>query len=146
MSLIILIVQEHYQKAAILLEEASAAYPKKIGYNAPPHLSVEALEIHYRLHSCILKTLLAHEDRPMDPSLLQTLNKFLKSAADGLFNKGGRRNSMEEEHPEGGNKRKASAKHEDEKAAKKPAIEAPTAVSAEISAEAPVDVPVVVGS
>jgi len=85
----------HYHQAAVLLEEASAAYPPKISYNSPPHLSVEALEIYYRIHSNILKTLLASQDRPLDPSLALILAKYLKLAANGLFCRGGKKNSVD---------------------------------------------------
>ena len=81
----------HYHQAAMLLEEADAAFPMKIGYNSPPQLSVEALEIYYRIHSNILKTLLNSEGRPLDPALALTLAKYLKLAANGLFAKGGKK-------------------------------------------------------
>ena len=78
------------------MEEASAAYPSKIPYNSPPHLSVEALEVYYRIHSNILKTLLACQDRPLDPSLALILAKYLKLAANGLFCKGGKKTSVDQ--------------------------------------------------
>ena len=80
-----------------MLEEASAAYPSKIAYNSPPHLSIEALEIYYRIHSNILKTLLASHDRPLEPALALVLAKYLKLAASGLFCQGGKRNSTDQD-------------------------------------------------
>ena len=112
----------NYQRAAVLLEEASAAYPRRITYNTPPLLSVEALEIYYRIHSNILKTLLNHEGRPMDPKLAAVLNKHLEEAAEGLFTNEGRRSSVDDKETakeKEAVKRKASSKHEEENAAKK---------------------------
>ena len=87
---------EHYQNAATLIEEASACYPRKISYNTAPFLSVEALEVYYRIHSNILKTLLAHEDHTIEPSLLRILENHLKKSANSLFTKECRRNSIED--------------------------------------------------
>ena len=112
---------EHYQRAAKLLEESSATYPKKIPYNTPPHLSVEALEIHYRIHSHCLKTLMNLEGRPQDTAACFEISKQLETASKGAFALGGRKVSVEQKEDileKEAKKRKAS-KHEDEKPTKK---------------------------
>lgn len=112
---------EHYQRAAQLLEESSAAYPKKISYNTPPQLSVEALEIHYRIHSNCLKALMSLEGRAVDIPLYNSISKQLVKVSDGAFARGGRRISVEQKDEVADKtikKRKAS-KHEEEKPTKK---------------------------
>jgi len=122
---------EHYQMAAKLLEESSATYPKKISYNTPAHLSVEALEIYYRIHSNCLKSLMSLEGAPLDPALSAGIYKQLQIASKSLFALGGRRSSLEQKEEvapteqKEGVKRKAS-KSEDEKVAKKLALDSST--------------------
>lgn len=116
---------DHYQRAAKLLEEASAAYPKRISYNTPAQLSVEALEVYYRIHSNCLKSLMTLEGRPPDSALSSVIYKQLQVAAKGFFAQGGRRSSVEQKEDAAdkeGVKRKAS-KQEDERAAKKCAVD-----------------------
>ncbi|KAF6029656.1 cabin1 [Bugula neritina] len=49
---------DHYTKAASCLHKEGAQYPSKISYMYnPPYLAVEALEIYYRIHATILKSL-----------------------------------------------------------------------------------------
>ena len=115
---------EHYQRAAQLLEESSAAYPRKITYNTPPQLSVEALEIHYRIHSQCLKTLMSFEGRPKDNSAYLGISKQLELASKGAFAHGGRRVSTEQKDvPEKETKKRKASKHEDEKPNKKTNID-----------------------
>ena len=124
----------HYQRAAQLLEESSASYPKRISYNTPPHLSIEALEIYYRIHSNCLKSLMSMEGgrNPPDAALTSSIYKHLQTASKGFFAQGGRRSSVEQKDDGGaapekaeGVKRKAAAKseEEEERAAKKCAVE-----------------------
>jgi len=54
-----------YRESARLLQEHKSAYPAKISYTNPTELSIEALEVHYRIHSCLLKHLEAHEGRSL---------------------------------------------------------------------------------
>ena len=116
---------QHYQRAAELLEESSAAYPRKISYNTPAHLSVEALEIYYRIHSNCLKALMHLQDKSSDEDLSLAVFKQLELTAKGCFACGGRRSSVEqkEESDKEPAKRKASSKHENESAAKKPLLD-----------------------
>lgn len=76
---------EHYNKAGKLLFENKATYPLKINYNNPQHLSMEALEIHYRIHAAILKYLELHEDKPLSRTVGKIFQKYLKDANNGLF-------------------------------------------------------------
>ena len=48
---------EYYELADIYLFLNGATYPKKISYHSPSRLSIEALEIHYRIHASTLKVL-----------------------------------------------------------------------------------------
>lgn len=116
---------EHYQYAAKLLEESSASYPRRIPYNTPPQLSVEALEIHYRIHSHCLKTLMSLEGRPQDISAYFGISKHLQMASSGAFTHGGRRVSVEQKDdiPEKETKKRKASKHEEEKPTKKTNIE-----------------------
>ncbi|XP_022096465.1 calcineurin-binding protein cabin-1-like [Acanthaster planci] len=74
---------EHYKKAAYYLHEDEAKYPKKIAYHNPPDLSLEALEMYFRLHASILKLL----GKPLpgfhgDYAMLQ---RYVLEAADEPF-------------------------------------------------------------
>jgi len=47
-------------QAAECLDDDGAQYPRRINYMYnPPHLAVEALELHYRIHASILKRVTA---------------------------------------------------------------------------------------
>lgn len=46
-----------------MLHENDATYPDKINYHNPQHLSVEALEMHYRINASIIKYLELHESK-----------------------------------------------------------------------------------
>ncbi|XP_050312415.1 calcineurin-binding protein cabin-1-like isoform X8 [Anthonomus grandis grandis] len=72
---------KYYAKASNLLHENKAEYPPKINYNNPQHLSVEALELHYRVHASILKYLELHEGKPISHSLGALFRKTLGATA-----------------------------------------------------------------
>ncbi|XP_078044095.1 calcineurin-binding protein cabin-1 [Augochlora pura] len=78
---------EHYAKASDLLYHNNAQYPRRISHNSPQHLSVEALEVHYRIHASILKYLEQHEGKPLKKSLGQLLHYYLEKCAEGPFMK-----------------------------------------------------------
>lgn len=61
-----------------LLNENNAQYPDKINYNNPQHLSVEALELHYRVNASILKYLELHEGKEIS----NTMGDFFKKCLD----------------------------------------------------------------
>ncbi|XP_031357687.1 calcineurin-binding protein cabin-1-like isoform X2 [Photinus pyralis] len=69
---------QNYLTAAALLNENNAIYPDKINYHNPQHLSIEALEIHYRIHASILKYLELHEGK----SVTTVIGKMLKKCLD----------------------------------------------------------------
>ncbi|XP_076277405.1 calcineurin-binding protein cabin-1 isoform X2 [Lasioglossum baleicum] len=78
---------EHYAKASDLLYHNNAQYPRRISHKSPQHLSVEALEVHYRIHASILKYLEQHEGKPLKKSLGQLLQFYLEKCAEGPFMK-----------------------------------------------------------
>lgn len=51
----ILLALKYYEAAGLNLHTAGAAYPPRIQYYNPPNLSIEAIEVYYRLHATILK-------------------------------------------------------------------------------------------
>ncbi|BES95231.1 Calcineurin-Hypothetical protein protein [Nesidiocoris tenuis] len=55
----------HYLKAADLLHQVGANYPAVINHAAPQLLSVESLEIYYRMHATMLKILEEHEEKQL---------------------------------------------------------------------------------
>uniref|UniRef100_A0A3P9JXR1 Calcineurin-binding protein cabin-1 n=1 Tax=Oryzias latipes TaxID=8090 RepID=A0A3P9JXR1_ORYLA len=73
-----------YKKAAHYLHEEAARYPRKIHYHNPPDLAMEALELHFRLSTSILKLLEANKP-DLDHEFLFTL---LVEAATGPFARG----------------------------------------------------------
>ncbi|KAL1132151.1 hypothetical protein AAG570_010108 [Ranatra chinensis] len=75
---------EHYTKASELLHEIGATYPFHICYSAPQPLAVETLELYYRVHACILKSLEDNEDKPLPGQTIkvfkEAINRFGKSS------------------------------------------------------------------
>ncbi|CAG9860246.1 unnamed protein product [Phyllotreta striolata] len=71
---------QYYITASTLLEENNAEYPEKINYNNPQHLSVEALELHYRIHASVLKYLELHEGKEIPNTLGAFFKKCLSSS------------------------------------------------------------------
>lgn len=51
---------DHYKKSAKCLFENNASYPFRINHSNPPNLSIEALEVYYRITSSIVKYLEQH--------------------------------------------------------------------------------------
>ena len=47
----------YYEQADLHLQQAGASYPRRIAYHTPPHLAIEALEVHYRSFASVLKYL-----------------------------------------------------------------------------------------
>lgn len=74
-------------QASELLYHNNAQYPRRISHKCPQHLSVEALEVHYRIHASILKYLEQHEGKPLKKSLGQVLQLHLEKCAEGPFMK-----------------------------------------------------------
>lgn len=75
----------YYIKASKYLQESNATYPSKINYNSPQNLSIEALEIHYRIHASILKYIVLHENKEIFMSDGKAFMDCLKECVDGPF-------------------------------------------------------------
>ena len=60
-----------------------ACYPDKINYYNPKYLSVEALEVHYRIHACALKSLLS--GKKLKIKALSKIKIYLLSALRSPF-------------------------------------------------------------
>lgn len=109
----------YYQKAAQLLEESSAAYPKRISYNTPGHLSVEALEIYYRIHSSCLKVLMNQEGKQQDVELCRIIYKQLEVASKGAFVCFGKKPDSKPDVCEKETSKRKAVRHDEERPAKK---------------------------
>lgn len=70
-----------------MLYENNAQYPRRISHKSPQNLSIEALEVHYRIHASILKYLEQHEGKPLKKSLGQVFHWHLKNCSEGSFMK-----------------------------------------------------------
>lgn len=77
----------HYSKASELLKQSKAQYPERINHKTPQNLSVEALEVHYRIHASILKYLEQHEGKPLKKSLGKLFEEHLNKCAQSPFMK-----------------------------------------------------------
>ncbi|XP_054095583.1 calcineurin-binding protein cabin-1-like [Callithrix jacchus] len=94
----------HYRQAGHYLHEEAARYPKKIHYHNPPELTMEALEVYFRLHASILKLL----GKPDSGVGAEVLVNFMKEAAEGPFARGEEKNT-----PKASEKEKACLVDED---------------------------------
>lgn len=70
-----------------MLYENNAQYPRRISHKSPQNLSIEALEVHYRIHASILKYLEQHEGKSLKKSLGQLFHWHLKNCSEGPFMK-----------------------------------------------------------
>ena len=87
----------YYDLADKHLYLTGACYPEKINYYNPKHLSVEALEIHYRIHACALKSLLSGKN-PKIKALTRT-KTYLLSALRSPFVKRSEKDKTAAAHP-----------------------------------------------
>ncbi|XP_071040839.1 calcineurin-binding protein cabin-1 isoform X2 [Parasteatoda tepidariorum] len=78
---------DHYQKALMYLHEDFARYPQKILYHNPAELSIEVLEVYYRLHASCLKFLWKHEVIGTDLETLKTIKRCLIAVKESPFAK-----------------------------------------------------------
>ncbi|GFT23499.1 calcineurin-binding protein cabin-1, partial [Nephila pilipes] len=76
---------DHFQKALMYLHEDFARYPQKIQYHNPLELSIEALEVYYRVHASVLKFLWKHEDLGVDLATLKIIKQCLVAVAKSPF-------------------------------------------------------------
>lgn len=74
---------QYYELADLSLYLDGAKYPKKLPFYSPPTLSVEALEIHYRIHACILKYLI--NNRKFSARSLRQVKYHLLRASKSPF-------------------------------------------------------------
>ncbi|GIY38511.1 calcineurin-binding protein cabin-1 [Caerostris extrusa] len=79
------VYMDHYQKALMYLHEDFARYPQKIQYHNPLELSIEALEVYYRVHASCLKFLWKHEDVGVDLKTLKIIKKCLFAISKSPF-------------------------------------------------------------
>lgn len=75
----------HYRLAAWHLHEDGALYPKKIPYHNPPHLSMEALEVYFRIHASVLKYLMDNEGGAVDRGTYSLIKTHFEEVAAGNF-------------------------------------------------------------
>ena len=68
---------EEYVKALQNLVGQGASVPRKINFNSPPDLTLELLEVYYRIHASVLKLELKQEDKSMSLAELQKIRKIL---------------------------------------------------------------------
>nr|XP_021191006.2 calcineurin-binding protein cabin-1 [Helicoverpa armigera] len=78
---------DYYMKAVKSLQESDATYPLKINYTTPPHLSIEVLEMHYRIHASILKYIEQHENKPIPTSVGKVFSTCIDEWKKGPFTK-----------------------------------------------------------
>lgn len=86
---------QQYQKAAHFLYENNATYPVKINYTNPPEYSIEALEVHYRIHACILKFLESNEGKKLDEKHETFFKQVLSREHSGPFMCGKSKSDLE---------------------------------------------------
>ncbi|OQR70640.1 calcineurin-binding protein cabin-1-like [Tropilaelaps mercedesae] len=79
------VYMEHISRAAHNLYELEARYPKKVIYQTPAYLSIEALEMHYKVHAFAAKFLIRNQQRQISPAELQILERHLREASEGHF-------------------------------------------------------------
>lgn len=76
---------EYYMMADGQLFMEQASYPSKISYHNPPDLAYEAMEVHYRIHSCAMKYLITATARDLSQELMDKLKKYLLAAQRSPF-------------------------------------------------------------
>lgn len=74
---------DYYLKAAKFLYENGATYPIKISHMKPTNLSIEALEIFYRINTVIIKYLEQHKD--VSRAIGKLFSRTLKDLASSAF-------------------------------------------------------------
>lgn len=74
---------EHYLKASKYIYECNATYPIRINHSNPQNLSIEALDIFYRITSSIIKYLEQHEEVSRD--IGKCFERILRELATSPF-------------------------------------------------------------
>lgn len=78
---------DFYSKAVDMLQKAGAIYPLKISYSTPMNLSIEVLEMHYRIHASILKYIEQHESKPIPVSVGKVFQTCIEEWRKGPFSR-----------------------------------------------------------
>ncbi|KAI8437320.1 hypothetical protein MSG28_011679 [Choristoneura fumiferana] len=78
---------DFYSKAVDMLQKAGAIYPLKISYSTPMTLSIEVLEMHYRIHASILKYIEQHENKPIPVSVGKVFQTCIEEWKKGPFSR-----------------------------------------------------------
>lgn len=73
----------HYSNSSKFLYESGATYPLKINHGNPSTLSIEALEVFYRINAAIIKYLEQHPK--VERATFKTFNNMLKHLAESPF-------------------------------------------------------------
>lgn len=74
---------DHYKKSAKCLYENNASYPFRINHSNPPNLSIEALEVYYRITSSIVKYL--EQNSVVKKAVGKLFLKVLKEVGNSPF-------------------------------------------------------------
>ncbi|GAB0096771.1 calcineurin-binding protein cabin-1-like [Sergentomyia squamirostris] len=74
---------DHYLKSSKYLYDSNATYPIRISHSNPQNLSIEALEVFYRITASIMKYLEQHQTVTRDVGKL--FQKILKQLANSAF-------------------------------------------------------------
>ncbi|RZF32702.1 hypothetical protein LSTR_LSTR004130 [Laodelphax striatellus] len=75
----------HFMKAMRYLHQNNANYPKSVSYSNPQLYCIEALELYYRVHACVLKVLEQSENRSVGPEVRRLFFETLEKIALGPF-------------------------------------------------------------
>lgn len=78
---------DHLYQSLQHLYEMNAEYPRKILYHCPPLLSIESLELYYKIHALSMKFLLKYEETPAPKDELRAVWKFIQKAGSSPFAK-----------------------------------------------------------
>lgn len=78
---------DHLYQSLQHLYEMNAKYPRKILYHSPPPLSIESLELYYKIHALSMKYLLKFEEAPAPKEELRAIWKFIQKAGNSPFAK-----------------------------------------------------------
>lgn len=78
-----IIFLDHYKKSAKCLYENNASYPFRINHSNPQNLSIEALEVYYRITSSIVKYLEQHS--VVNKSIGKLFLRVLKEVGSSPF-------------------------------------------------------------
>ncbi|XP_077519504.1 calcineurin-binding protein cabin-1-like [Amblyomma americanum] len=76
---------EHLYQSLQHLYEMNAKYPRKILYHSPPPLSIESLELYYKIHALSMKYLLKYEETSAPKEELRAIWKFIQKAGNSPF-------------------------------------------------------------